>query len=384
MYYRSVCGLAVLCLLPLHSTIGQTLSVNFHVGSDADAQAEHELTAGETAGFVPVDGQFWNNIDVANAGGNAFGSLIPSTPLVDNTGSNAATISTVDTTWFVGYNASRVLEAFELGLPGNDDDLFNSYLALNGPAGDGDPADAAVINLTGIDSSFTSAPGGYDLILYSDSDRGGFRTAGNPLVDTANEGNRQSQFVVTPGGGSAITVFTEDDYFGAPEVRTFDGTYVLSDGVEDGEDYSNYVIVSGLTASSLTIDLSSADGGRGAINGFQLVVGLTATPAVPGDVDNDGDVDTDDFAIIRDNFRNNVPLFTDGDLTGPSGLRDGVVNFYDFIEWSTEFQSAGGSMTGISLFATTPEPCGIALAMSAFAFTPWARRRRLAPLCVGR
>lgn len=249
-----------------------TISVNFHVGSDADAQAEHELTAGETAGLVPVDGQFWNNINVADAGGNALGSLIPATPLVDNTGSNAATIATsVDTTWFVGYNASRVAEAFELGLTGNDDDLFNSYLALNGPSGDGTPADAAVINITGISSAFTAFPGGYDLILYSDSDRGGFRTAGNPPLPAANEGNRQSTFIVTPGGGSAITVFTEDDYSDSPALRTFDGTYVLSDGVEDGEDYSNYVVVSGLTASSLSIDLTSFDGGRGAINGFQLV-----------------------------------------------------------------------------------------------------------------
>lgn len=247
------------CLALAMSASAGTISVNFHVGNDASDQAEHELTAGESAGLVAIDGANWNNINVGDSGPhNTSGAIFASTSLKDDMGNASAAMigPSADSTWFVGYAASAAGTGAELGLPGNDDDLFNSYLALNGPSGDGSPADAAVLNITGLGSAFTSA--GYNLIIYADSDK------------DPQSGNRRSVFTVTPGGGSAIDVFTEDDN-AATGGAQFSGTYIQSDGVDDGADYSNYVVISGLTASSLTIDLASPDGGRAAISGFQIV-----------------------------------------------------------------------------------------------------------------
>lgn len=84
-----------------------------------------------------------------------------------------------------------------------------------------------------------------------------------------------------------------------------------------------------------------------------------AEPAIPGDVNDDGNVDISDYIIIRDNFRANVANFTEGDLSGPDGSRDFVVDFYDFSAWATEFEAAGGNM---SLVAAIPEPASLLLA----------------------
>ena len=66
--------LPVLALLIAASlSYGQTISVNFHVGNDADNQQDHELASGESAGFVAADN--WNNIDVGDGGGNSAGTI---------------------------------------------------------------------------------------------------------------------------------------------------------------------------------------------------------------------------------------------------------------------------------------------------------------------
>ena len=126
---------------------------------------------------------------------------------------------------------------------------------LNGPSGDGSPADAAVLNISGLGSEYTS--GGYTVIIYSDSDRRGGGTAA-----------RQSIFTITPAGGSPVSAFVEDDN-GSVLPNTFSGSYVFGDGVEDGADYSNFTIIEGLSASSFTLEVTSpGGGGRGAISGF--------------------------------------------------------------------------------------------------------------------
>lgn len=84
-------------------------------------------------------------------------------------------------------------------------------------------------------------------------------------------------------------------------------------------------------------------------------------PPKKGDVDNDGDVDLDDFAPIRANFRNAVASRGLGDL-----VRNGVVDFDDFREWKTEFLAAGGSLAGVNLsFGSVPEPSAAVLALMA-------------------
>lgn len=247
------------CLALAGFASASTISVNFHVGDDNDLQADHELTGSEAAGLD--NNTTWNNINVGNgAAHNTAGAIFGSTVLTDDAGdTSAATIApSVNSTWFVGYAASAASANGELNLAGtNHDDLFNSYLALNGPSGDGTPADAAVLNISGLGSAYTSL--GYKLIIYSDSDRR--NTGTNP---------RRSEFTVTPSGGSAVTVFVEDDDKATP-VNIFDGTYIMSDNSDTGADYSNYTVVSGLTADSFSLEVTSPDGGRGAISGFQIV-----------------------------------------------------------------------------------------------------------------
>ncbi|MGJ8726356.1 MAG: beta strand repeat-containing protein [Roseibacillus sp.] len=263
---------------------GPTISVNFHA-EDADALSDHQVETGETAGFAPVDGSFWNNINVGSPAAHALEPLFPSTPLIDDTGNTtAATIApSVDSTYFVGHAASAASDAFELGLTGNDDDLFNSYLALNGPNGDGTPADAALVNVTGLGTDYTS--GGYTVIIYSDSDRRGGGVGNN---------TRQSIFTLTPSGGSPLTTFVEDD---DPSVinNTFDGVYVFTDGMEDGAGYSNFTLIEGLSADSFTLEITSPDGGRGAISGFQIVGGT-------------GIISTDPLLLCIENAANGTDL----------------------------------------------------------------------------
>ena len=297
---------------PVIPSGGRVISVNFHVGNDASsatpAQADHELTTGETAGYIPLDGSVWNNINVGPGAANDEGEIFASTALIDDLGSpSVATLapSTALSAWFVGYAASAASAAEELNLPGNDDDLFNSYLALNGPNGDGTPLDAAVLNISGLGSDYTS--GGYTLIVYSDSDRRGGSNV------------RQSLFTLTPDGGSAIEAFVEDDD-AAPGINIFDNTYVFSDYVDDGADYSNFVIFEGLTAASFSLEISSADGGRGAISGFQIIgnTGLPAEPLVLNIGTNGANLDLDwnSLAGMSYNLRGNATLDTDPSTWG--------------------------------------------------------------------
>ena len=166
-------------------------------------------------------------------------------------------------TWFGGYAASAALFEAELTNGISDDNLFNSYLALNGPNGDGSPTDNFVLDIAGLGLPFTT--NGYDLIIYSDTDRGGAGANSN--------GARTSVFTVTEAGGTVSSALTEDDN-SLP--RVFDGNYILSDGNGAGTDYSNYTVISGLSASSFSIEVTSPDGGRGGISGFQIVA--TAVP----------------------------------------------------------------------------------------------------------
>ena len=125
------------------------------------------------------------------------------------------------------------------------------------------PADSALLNVSGLGTEFTSQ--GYSLIIYSDSDV------------TTGGGNRTSVFTLTPDGSSPITLLTEDNG-AAPGGSTFDGEFIASDGVSDGADYSNFTFVENLTSASFTLEVTSPNGGRGAINGFQIIAGTLDLP----------------------------------------------------------------------------------------------------------
>ena len=224
-----------------------SISINFHVGDDMDAQADHELATGETAGLIATDGALWNNINVGNGGATntTTTAIFASTTLTDDSGANAAIIApSATSSRFVGYAASSAAAENELGLTGNNDDLYNSYLALNGPGGDGNPADAAVLNITNLSSDFTT--NGYRVIIYSDSDRG----------PNGSGGNRTSSFTI----GTTTQDVLDNQH-------VFDNTFIL------GTNYTEFVFGPG-AADNFTIDVFSDDGGRGSINGIQIIAAV--------------------------------------------------------------------------------------------------------------
>ena len=317
MALKTFLGLLTVSLIATVAN-AQTISVNFHVGNDMDAEDSHVFDGTETAGLASSNTAAWNNVSVGEGGNANVGAEIfaPVTLSDDSGNASAATLTStlvgdaVESPWFVGYAASAASTAEELTNGISDDNLFNSYLALNGPNGDGTPADSFVLDVTGLGAEFTD--GGYDLIIYSDSDRRG----------ATNNAARTSEFAVT-AGGEVTKVFVEDDdglNVDDAVLNVFDGTYVLSDGVDDGNGYSNYTVVSGLTAADFTIEITSVNGGRGAISGFQIVVGSSF---LLGDVNRDGMVTFLDIAPFIDVLASNGDQ-AEADIDG-----NGVVNFFD-------------------------------------------------------
>ena len=321
----------------LHSTASaQMISVNFHaddleVVESSDPEA-HMLDGTEDAGVAPYRTTAWNNVLVGNGGApEASSEIFAPQMLTDEAGSMAATLTSTFVadgdngpgigSWFVGYAGSAATVEAELGTADagggvkglSDNGLFNSYLALNGLNGDGSPTDEFVIEVTGLGAPFTA--NGYDLIIYSDTDRG----------PTTQNGARTSVFTVTEGGGAVSTSLTEDDN---AEPRVFDGNYILSDGDAAGTNYSNYTIISGLTASSFTLEVTSPNGGRGGISGFQIAVPADGDGNCPsgfaiGDVNQDGFVDLLDVGPFVD------VLIDGGDQCEADTNQDGFVDLLD-------------------------------------------------------
>ncbi|MGJ8639863.1 MAG: hypothetical protein ACSHYA_10750 [Opitutaceae bacterium] len=240
------------------SLSASSISVNFHVGDD-DNPAEHVISKGELAGseVYGIITDQWNNIDVGSGGLHRKPQgMFPKTQLKDRAGQSTGVVlsSEEKSSYFVGYAASAEVEGELLNLPGNQDDLFNSYLCLG-------EDDSAVLEVSNLGSDYTA--GGYSVIIYSDTDEGRKKWAAS--------GPRQTLFKLTPSNGSTMRKFTEDDPKVPDGDSTFSGSFVLSDGVEDGMDYSNVVVFEGLTADSFTLELVSPDSKRGGISGFQII-----------------------------------------------------------------------------------------------------------------
>ncbi|CAA6691872.1 MULTISPECIES: hypothetical protein [unclassified Lentimonas] len=235
-----------------------SISVNFHVGDDQQMD-RHQISAGEFAGSEAygIISSKWNNIDIG-AGGlhRKPEQIFPPTKLIDQAGKRTGVVLSApeDSTYFVGYAASAETVGAELGLPGNQDNLYNSYLSLG-------TDDSAVLKISNLGRNFTA--GGYLAVIYSDTDEG--------KKKKGSAGPRQSLFKLTPSNGAMIQKFTEDDPDIPNHDSTFDGSFVLSDGIESGLDYSNVVVFDGLTADSFTLELTSPDSKRGGISGFQII-----------------------------------------------------------------------------------------------------------------
>ena len=109
----------------LISTIAnaQMISVNFHVGNDADAQDSHVFDGTETAGLPDFNTAEWNNVDVGIGGGNdAATEIFAPVMLSDDSGNTTTTMlsstlvgaDVTDSAWFVGYAFSAATDQGEL------------------------------------------------------------------------------------------------------------------------------------------------------------------------------------------------------------------------------------------------------------------------------
>ncbi|MEX2170275.1 MAG: hypothetical protein WD851_13260 [Pirellulales bacterium] len=84
---------------------------------------------------------------------------------------------------------------------------------------------------------------------------------------------------------------------------------------------------------------------------------------MPGDADDDGDVDANDYLAIRANSFTDQLLGKNGDATD-----DGFVDFADFREWKASFPGGSGAAEAAIAALGVPEPgslalCGIAAAV---------------------
>jgi arabinogalactan endo-1,4-beta-galactosidase len=103
-------------------------------------------------------------------------------------------------------------------------------------------------------------------------------------------------------------------------------------------------------------------------------------PRVPGDVDDDGDVDMDDFYLIRDHLSTEV--FPPGIFPRKYGdlNLDGAVDLEDFGQWKDHFLLSEGGASIVSS-SSVPEPAGVTLvAIQLLSVSTWARRRRRLPM----
>lgn len=94
--------------------------------------------------------------------------------------------------------------------------------------------------------------------------------------------------------------------------------------------------------------------GNLAVHGYDrtFVAQLTAPPSGPGDADNNGGVDINDFHLMNSNFETTVPMFTGGDLDG-----NGFVDLNDFARWRAVAPLSALVAAGFAV----PEPSAIAL-----------------------
>ncbi|MBN1854483.1 MAG: hypothetical protein JW829_17255, partial [Pirellulales bacterium] len=119
--------------------------------------------------------------------------------------------------------------------------------------------------------------------------------------------------------------------------------------------FADFSITTTVTGTSHTLRFSVQNGageadGNGPI-GFRAEFSMAEfTYGVPGDVDDDLDVDADDFELIRANFFGIDVGRSLGDLN-----LDGIVNLHDFGEWKDNYPFPSEGFEA-RLFGGVPEP----------------------------
>ncbi len=214
MKFLSRVALILSCIsLPLSARI---LSVNFEAGTTSSGD---ELAAADSAGVFSI--AHWNNINVGTL--NASHAVnVPSTPLKDDTGvATTGTIAINLASAYVGNSGS--------GSSTNNHKMMSSFVARNA-------SDSGNISIANLPAPYTA---GYSVYVYFDAD------ANTRTFDITVDGT---------------TIQAKD-------ASTFNGTY--KNAATTPLD-ANYVVFTGLTASSFSIIMDS-DSGRAALNGIQIV-----------------------------------------------------------------------------------------------------------------
>jgi Dockerin type I domain len=131
-------------------------------------------------------------------------------------------------------------------------------------------------------------------------------------------------------------------------------------GEPSGIQFSNFSLLENPETHQFEIFLTDFGADGTSLGGDALKYTITRLSDVLSDLDGDGHVNLDDYAILRGHWLQNVaPWSPNGDLNG-----DGVVDVFDFAIFKEDYIAANGG-TGSEL-PGVPEPISLALAASAF------------------
>ena len=98
---------------------------------------------------------------------------------------------------------------------------------------------------------------------------------------------------------------------------------------------------------------------------WDFFLSVAPTP-VDGDFNGDGNVTTADYDIMRANFFSTGNAFNvNGEVTGPGGVLDGVVDIYDFKHFSENLFPGGASAFASAMAGAVPEPNTFVLLLAA-------------------
>jgi hypothetical protein len=312
VFQRTAVLLACACVLLFAADVrAASIAVNF--GADEPNGARSDVTG--PAGVLGT--AIWNNVDgPAGTAMNLDG--------VDSGGT--ATTTSAGVTWSTTntWSSQGRGEENNTAPDGNDRNLMTGYL-------DQDAAGVTTtVELTGLDSFFTTPVDVYVYIQGGVNGRGGDYTIG---------AETQTHTVTA----------------------AFDGTYLLNDGTNPMG--SNYLIFENVSGGSFMLTAMNNIGGtpRAGINAVEIVG--ESEDILEGDVNLDNAVDNLDFEIIRDNMKTGTTR-AQGDLDF-----SGLTALPDFRIWKNAFEMGGAP-------AAVPEPTTLALWLIGAAIIAFRRAAR--------
>ncbi len=243
-----------------------SISVNFALGTNDNNSVDRDESAGSLAlGGIPAPGAAWNhallrlstvgtptNLIAATQGGAAL-------VLRDRDGNTAATLTSACAAGglYAGWSDATDSTA-NRGAVG-EAGLMQSYLAL---------LNSESVTVSGLGAAFTNH--GYRVVLFSDLGAVARTQALHVVEGPGGNGVDQTRWLKTQATSDGDV--NDDGYLEwAPAVGTSAATATTN---------GNYVLVSGLRAAAFTIH-GSNQGGRSALNGFQIVALPPELPALP-------------------------------------------------------------------------------------------------------